>query len=285
MAILKVKDAKGNVTEIPAIRGKSAYQYAVDGGYTGTEAEFAEKLATECISKNQGAENVGKILVVGTDGNLTLTDMPEGGASGDVIGVLDDSNNILLSGKLENGKYTLKYENTDGTYTDIGILEIGAIEDPDTPTYTNLLPTSTKADGTEFVGTHANGGDGYEYGVRIKGSTGAEESVSAQVYSTGFMRIDPIATANVGLKIYVENVTASATANYNMLALYNSSHGFLKSTAIAETGYAAVKLVDGVWEIDISQITSSQDIYYFRMCFGVISENTEIKVERNGVLV
>ena len=27
--------------------GKSAYQYAQDGGYTGTEAEFAEKLAAE----------------------------------------------------------------------------------------------------------------------------------------------------------------------------------------------------------------------------------------------
>ena len=34
MAILKVKDANGNVTEIPAIRGKSAYAYAKDGGYT-----------------------------------------------------------------------------------------------------------------------------------------------------------------------------------------------------------------------------------------------------------
>lgn len=30
--------------------GKSAYQYAKDGGYTGTEAEFAEKLAQEMIS-------------------------------------------------------------------------------------------------------------------------------------------------------------------------------------------------------------------------------------------
>ena len=27
--------------------GKSAYQYAVEGGYTGTEAEFAAKLAAE----------------------------------------------------------------------------------------------------------------------------------------------------------------------------------------------------------------------------------------------
>ena len=33
--------------------GKSAYAYAVEGGYTGTEAEFAEKLAQETYSKSE----------------------------------------------------------------------------------------------------------------------------------------------------------------------------------------------------------------------------------------
>jgi hypothetical protein len=33
------------VYEIPGIPGKSAYQYAQDGGFTGTEAEFVEKLS------------------------------------------------------------------------------------------------------------------------------------------------------------------------------------------------------------------------------------------------
>ena len=41
--------------------GKSAYQYAVDGGYTGTETEFAEKLAS------------GALIVHVTDNNGTLT--------------------------------------------------------------------------------------------------------------------------------------------------------------------------------------------------------------------
>lgn len=44
MAILKIRDEAGNVFEVPAIKGKSAYQYAQDGGYTGTEAEFARLL-------------------------------------------------------------------------------------------------------------------------------------------------------------------------------------------------------------------------------------------------
>ena len=46
MSILKVRDKNGNVTDIPAIRGKSAYEYAKDGGYTGTETEFAEDIAS-----------------------------------------------------------------------------------------------------------------------------------------------------------------------------------------------------------------------------------------------
>lgn len=33
----------------PGVPGKTAYQYAQEGGYTGTEAEFAEKLATEYL--------------------------------------------------------------------------------------------------------------------------------------------------------------------------------------------------------------------------------------------
>lgn len=80
-----------------------------------------------CLPKNQGASNVGKILVVGTDGNLVLIDMPEGGTSGDVTGVLDESNNILLSGNLADGTYPLKWLLTDGTYADAGTLEVSGI--------------------------------------------------------------------------------------------------------------------------------------------------------------
>lgn len=50
MAILRIKDEAGNIISIPAIKGepgKSAYEYAKDGGYTGTEEEFKAKMAKE----------------------------------------------------------------------------------------------------------------------------------------------------------------------------------------------------------------------------------------------
>lgn len=39
-AILRVRQADGTFAEIPALKGKTAYEYAQEGGFTGTEEEF-----------------------------------------------------------------------------------------------------------------------------------------------------------------------------------------------------------------------------------------------------
>ena len=49
-SILKVRDADGTVHEIYALQGKSAYQYAQEGGYTKTESDFYAKLAQEQLT-------------------------------------------------------------------------------------------------------------------------------------------------------------------------------------------------------------------------------------------
>lgn len=41
MSMLKLRDSSGRISNVPAVRGKSAYAYAVDGGFVGTEADFA----------------------------------------------------------------------------------------------------------------------------------------------------------------------------------------------------------------------------------------------------
>ena len=62
--------------------GKSAYQYAVDGGYTGTEAEFAEKLAQEKFANPNALTFTG--AVTGSyDGSAAVTvEIPSGGGGG-----------------------------------------------------------------------------------------------------------------------------------------------------------------------------------------------------------
>ena len=89
--------------------------------------EEISQLSSEKVDKNQGVANVGKILVVGADGNFTLTDMPEGGTTGDVVGMVDENNNIVITGNLANGTYVFKYEGADGTYADIGSLVVGGV--------------------------------------------------------------------------------------------------------------------------------------------------------------
>lgn len=65
--------------------GKSAYQYARDGGYTGTEAEFAEKLAQEMPSAlpNPNALTFTGAVEGRYDGSEPVTvEIPRGGAGG-----------------------------------------------------------------------------------------------------------------------------------------------------------------------------------------------------------
>lgn len=68
----------------PGADGKSAYQYAQEGGYTGTEAEFAAKLAAEKFANPNALTFTG--AVTGSyDGSAPVSvEIPSGGGSGDV---------------------------------------------------------------------------------------------------------------------------------------------------------------------------------------------------------
>lgn len=69
MAILKVRDENGKVIEIPAIRGKSAYEYAKEGGYTGTEADFYKDLADSELTGEMVKDALGYVPVGSTEVN------------------------------------------------------------------------------------------------------------------------------------------------------------------------------------------------------------------------
>ena len=62
---------------------------------------------------------------------------------GDVVGYVDSNNNIVLTGLLSNGTYSIKYEMKDGSLVNIGDMELNETT-PNEPTkFTNLAdPTS-----------------------------------------------------------------------------------------------------------------------------------------------
>lgn len=236
--------------------------------YTLTEAdkqEIAQNATSVCIAKNQGASNVGKILAVGTDGNITLVDMPEGGASGDVVGVLDESNNILLTGNLADGTYTLKYENTDGTYTEVGTLEVGAI--PEAEEIVNQIPISTDSSGAVYNGT------GYKSGVRLSSDGETEKTDATVCVLTGYI---PVVAGDI---IRTQNVTfgGSDTGYISQLWCYNASFGKVSNHSNATGIFGTV--VDGIYTITVP---SDANIAYIRLqaqildSTSIVTKNQEI---------
>ena len=91
--------------------GKSAYQYAVEGGYTGTEEEFTAKLAQEKFANPNALTFTG--AVTGSyDGSAPLSvEIPSGVGDGEIV-TADET--VLASGTIVSG--TVK-----NTYFDTGV--------------------------------------------------------------------------------------------------------------------------------------------------------------------
>lgn len=75
----------GKLYTAPGADGKSAYEYAQDGGYTGTETEFAEKLATDIPNAlpNPNALTFTGAVNATYDGSTAVSvEIPSGGSGG-----------------------------------------------------------------------------------------------------------------------------------------------------------------------------------------------------------
>lgn len=199
------------------------------------KAKITAQVQTVCVAKNQGSANVGKILVVGTDGNLTLADMPEGGASGDVVGVLDEANNILLSGNLADGTYILKWLNTDGTYLDAGSLVVDTIKKYTiTQNLTNVTSDNSATSvitGGSFT-TNLTANDGYSISsitVTMGGTDITSSAVNGNVISIASVTGDIVITSVASEPNYT-NLATSFQEGYR----FNSS-----GTTTAQDGATA----------------------------------------------
>ena len=85
----------GNTDTNKPSRGKSAYSYAVDGGYTGTEAEFAAKLAAEKLPNPYPLTFTGAVSETYDGSSAKTIEIPSGGGGGlgdfELIGTVDFS--------------------------------------------------------------------------------------------------------------------------------------------------------------------------------------------------
>ena len=81
-SVLQIKNAEGKFIDIPSLRGKSAYDHAVDGGFKGlnnitpTEEEFNKLLANLVVG--QGASNgESQIYQINFSGEPPADDTPD----------------------------------------------------------------------------------------------------------------------------------------------------------------------------------------------------------------
>lgn len=196
-----------------------------------------------------------------------------------VFGRVDENNNIILSGELGNGAYTVKYEDADGNLIDIGALSMIS--------YINQIAISTDTDGSIFNGT------GYAVGKRLNSSgvvaNVANMSAPKAAVLTGFI---PVKSGDVirFKNCYIDtNQVSSDTYGQNSWGIswwfYDASKAKVSdvvwTAAPSNTSYTAVVGSDGL----VRQVTiTGSDVRYVRITFApegdasqaIITVNQEI---------
>ena len=164
---------------------------------------------------------------------------------------------------------TLRVKDTEITADDIKDIVV-TINEPiykDDTTYTNLLPLSTNADGTPYVGD--NGEKGYKEGYRIKSS--GEEAALSGAYCSGFI---PVTTDDT---IYITPVVENSNAVTCAIALYDANKTKVFQSAFSTTGYSWCTVTDGVYSFELPQM-SLQTVAYFRFSCASITDETIVTV-------
>jgi hypothetical protein len=150
-------------------------------------------------------------------------------------------------------------------------------DNPDTPTtsYTNLLPLSVDANGSDYRGT--NGEDGYKAGYKMSGSSG-NESATTGAYCSGFM---PVTYNDV---IRIKNVVMSSAASINNLVFYDSSKTRLIGYGGLEGSFTALVQKEGdVYKVSPSAWVDTKNCAFFRFSCGGISDETIVTVNEEIV--
>ena len=91
-----INDALTQAKESGEFDGKSAYSYAVDGGYTGTEAEFAAKLAAEKLPNPYPLTFTGAVSGSYDGSSAKTIEIPSGGGGETIIA----EETVLASGTI-----------------------------------------------------------------------------------------------------------------------------------------------------------------------------------------
>ena len=194
-----------------------------------------------------------------------------------VFGRVDIGNNIILTGELADGTYTIKYEDGEGNQTTIGTLTAEG-----EPTYTNLIPLSINSDKTLY-----HNGQGWKTGYRL--NTSGTETAQSGIEVTGFMPVTRAATIYLS---GVMNPYNGANKDYHYLSLYDGNFAKIISPKMDSniSAYGGVKYdaENNMIEINVEQLltyysvdSAKRDMLaYFRLSATEITNDSIITVNQ-----
>jgi hypothetical protein len=177
-----------------------------------------------------------------------------------VFGRVDAEKNIVLSGALAEGTYTVKYEDANGNQTIIGSVAVG-------DALINMIPISKDADGSIYNDT------GYKGSTRLN-SSGAAATLEG-LSLTGFIPItfNDVMYGTSGM--FGEDY-------YDEIAVYTADKTFIKKVQTRTSNRHATVAVndDGTWSFTPSLDASFSNIAYARVCAVNIDENSIITINQ-----
>lgn len=223
--------------------------------------------------KEQARQNIGAVskdglsLGIHTDGlvYLFVDGVPVGtgigmSVGGDVVGYVDENNNIVLTGALAEGTYTVKYEMEDGTVVDIGELSTVVEEE-----IVNLaVPNATNTNDWSLWCNNA----------RI-GSDGAYRSASGQIV-TNWIEVE------VGDTLYIKGL--AFTADTHNACIYTTNKAKIAVGTMSywyTNGYATFKTTNGVTTFKAVEHSHNTGMAYIRFGAALTGTLDDVVITKN----
>lgn len=220
------------------VDGKSAYQYAVDGGYTGTEAEFAAKLAQEIPTVDSTLTQSGKAADAAAVGDR-LSALSEEIANLQTSGLTTAQINAL-DGMFKVAAYD-DSKDVSGAYAAFkaafGLVDSGVTTYTITADLVNVTSSNSVTSVTEGASYTATltAADGYKLNAVSVLMGGVD--VTADVYADGVISI-PAVTGNVEIVASAMwSGTETAELNTDGLLGYFDFRNRAASSGNGSTGY------------------------------------------------
>lgn len=179
---------------------------------------------TQLIDNNIIDNKIKPYELTNDDKNSIISSIIEELGGNPIFGV-DEDNNIIISGDLEEGVYTVKYEMDNGTSINIGKLTIGEI--------INQITHSIDSTGNPF-----NNGTGYKTGARLSLSSGAEMNTDGYECS-GFIQCkkgDIIRIKNIDISNESATNIVCYDINKQPIKVNGEQHGTTLYTLFSEYG-------------------------------------------------